>query len=223
MKRVALKGLLGRKTRAILTGLAIVLGVAMISGTYVLTDTIKSAFDQIFKGSYENTAAVISGKSLVKFSNGGNATVPDSLLRKVKRLRDVESAAGHIFDLNGASDTGKLIGRNGKPLGTSGNPTFAFGLDPTDSKLNPLQLASGRWAHGPHEIVIDSSSAKSGHFAIGDTIGAAVQGPIRQYRITGLARFGSVDSLGGATIAVFDVPTAQKLLGKVGEFDVISV
>src|SRR5262249_785246 len=77
MKRVALKGLLGRKTRTILTGLAIVLGVAMISGTFVLTDTIRSAFDQIFKGSYENTAAVISGKSVVDFSNGGNATVSE--------------------------------------------------------------------------------------------------------------------------------------------------
>ena len=75
MKTVALKGLLGRKTRAILTGLAIVLGVAMISGTYVLTDTISKAFDQIFTGSYKNTAAVITGKKVVKFSNSGNATV----------------------------------------------------------------------------------------------------------------------------------------------------
>src|SRR5207302_2076691 len=149
MKRVALKGLLGRKTRTILTGLAIVLGVAMISGTYVLTDTIRAAFDQIFKGSYENTAAVISGKSVVKFSNGGNATVPESLLRKVDALPGVEHASGHIFDLNGSSDQGKLIGHDGKPLGTSGNPNFAWGLDPSETKLNPLTLAAGRWPHGP--------------------------------------------------------------------------
>jgi putative ABC transport system permease protein len=223
MKRVALKGLLGRKTRTVLTGLAIVLGVAMISGTFVLTDTIRAAFDQIFKGSYENTAAVISGKSVVKFSNGGNATVPESLLRKVEGLPDVEGAAGHLFDLNGTSDYGKLIGRNGKPLGSGGAPTFAFGVDPSQPKLNPLTLAGGRWPHGPHEIVIDSSSASNGHFRVGETIGAAVNGPIEQYRITGLAKFGSVDSLGGATFAIFDVPTAQRLLGKVGQLDVISV
>ena len=223
MKRVALKGLLGRKTRTILTGLAIVLGVAMISGTFVLTDTIRAAFDQIFKGSYENTAAVISGKSFVAYSNGGNATIPESLLRKVESLPGVENASGHVFDLNGSSDQGKLIGHDGKPLGTSGNPNFAWGLDPSETKLNPLELAAGRWPHGPHEIVIDSSSAKDGRFGVGDTIGAAVQGPIRQYRITGLAKFGSVDSLGGATFAIFDVKTAQRLLGKVGQFDVISV
>ena len=60
MRRVALKGLLGRKTRAILTALAIVLGVAMISGTYVLTDTIKSAFDQIFSDSLQSICGVLS-------------------------------------------------------------------------------------------------------------------------------------------------------------------
>src|SRR5919202_5698809 len=127
MLTVALRGLLGRKLRTVLTAFAIVLGVAMVSGTYVLTDTIRSAFDQIFSGSYKNTAAVISGKSVVKFSNGGNATVSASVLQKVERLPDVQAAAGHIFDLNGSSDYGKLIGRNGKPLGTSGNPNFAFG------------------------------------------------------------------------------------------------
>ena len=63
MTSVALRGLAGRKLRAFLTALAIVLGVAMVSGTYVLTDTIKSAFDQIFAGSYENTAAVVTRRA----------------------------------------------------------------------------------------------------------------------------------------------------------------
>jgi putative ABC transport system permease protein len=222
MTSVALKGLAGRKLRALLTALAIVLGVAMVSGTYVLTDTIKSAFDQIFAGSYKNTSAVITGKSTVSFAQSGSPTVPASVLARIKGLDDVETAAGQIFNLNDSSDTGKLIGRNGKPLGSSGNPTFAFGLDPDLGTLNPLTLTDGRWASGPQEIVIDSGSAKQGHFEVGDRIGAAVQGPVKQYRITGIAKFGSVDSLGGATIAIFDTPTAQKLLGKDG-YDLIAV
>ena len=80
MKAVALKGLLGRKTRTVLTALAIVLGVAMVSGTYVLTDTISKAFNEIFQGSFQNTAAVVTGKKVVQFSSSGNATVPASLL-----------------------------------------------------------------------------------------------------------------------------------------------
>ena len=80
MISVALKGLAKRKLRALLTALAIVLGVAMVSGTYVLTDTIKSAFDQIFAGSYKNTAAVITGKSTVSFAQSGSPTVPTAVL-----------------------------------------------------------------------------------------------------------------------------------------------
>jgi putative ABC transport system permease protein len=223
MTSVALKGLAGRKLRALLTALAIVLGVAMVSGTYVLTDTIRSAFDQIFAGSYKNTSAVITGHSAVQFAQSGSPTVPGSLLARVRSLPDVEQASGQIFNLNDSSDQGKLIGRDGKPLGTSGNPTFAFGLDPGLGKLNPMTLKSGRWASGPHEVVIDSGSAKQGTFHVGDTIGAAVQGPTMKYRITGIATFGSVDSLGGATVAVFDVKTAQRLLGKVGRYDLIAV
>jgi len=223
MTSVALKGLAGRKLRALLTALAIVLGVAMVSGTYVLTDTIRSAFDQIFAGSYRNTAAVITGHSTVSFAQSGSPTVPDSVLAKVQGLPGVDRASGQIFDLNDSSDQGKLIGRNGKPLGTSGNPTFAFGLDPSIGKLNPMTLKEGRWASGPHEVVIDSGSAEQGKFHVGDSIGAAVQGPTRRYRITGIATFGSVDSLGGATVAVFDTRTAQRLLGKEGRYDLIAV
>ena len=85
---VALKGLLGRKLRAALTAVAIVLGVAMISGTYVLTDTIKAAFGTVFTQVYKNTDAVITGKSAI----GGNAnngvtppSLPESLLAEGAR------------------------------------------------------------------------------------------------------------------------------------------
>ena len=90
MIAVALKGLLGRKTRAILTGLAIVLGVAMVSGTFVLTDTINRAFNTIYTSSYAHTDLVISGKKLVDNSASGNATVPASLVAKVRALPDVQ-------------------------------------------------------------------------------------------------------------------------------------
>ena len=73
MIRVALKGLLGRKLRAALTAIAIVLGVAMVSGTYVLTDTIKSAFSTVFTQVYKNTDAVITGKSAIGNDNSGRS------------------------------------------------------------------------------------------------------------------------------------------------------
>ena len=121
MLGVALKGLATRKLRASLTGLAIVLGVAMISGTYVLTDTINHGFNTIFETSYKNADAIISGKAA--FSNGGNGnqienpTFPDSVLPKVKAIPDVSFAEGSV-----TSNSVKLVGSNGKLISSNNAP-----------------------------------------------------------------------------------------------------
>ena len=69
MGRFAVRGLLSRKLRTALTAIAIVLGVAMISGTYVLTDSIDQAFDTIFTDIRAGSNAVITGKSAVDLSD----------------------------------------------------------------------------------------------------------------------------------------------------------
>src|SRR2546421_9678331 len=107
MNKAVVQSLLGRKLRTVLTGLAIVLGVAMVSGTFVLTDTIKAAFDQIFTSSYKDTGAVVSGKELVKNSTSGRATVPESLLTHVKQLPETQSATGAIYDVTGTTDSAR--------------------------------------------------------------------------------------------------------------------
>ena len=212
MTRVALKGLLGRKVRAVLTALAIVLGVAMVSGSFVLTDTISKAFTSIFSSAYEHTDAVVSGKKLVDYSSSGNATVSPALLEQIRQQPDVAAAAGAVMDLNGDSTKAKLINHSGKAINHSGSPTFGFGVDTSQPRFNPLTLESGRWAAAPDEVVIDPDTAKNDHFEVGQTIGVAADGPVRKFHIVGIAKFGDVESLGGATFAVFTIPTAQTLL-----------
>ena len=222
MTGVALKGLLARRVRAVLTALAIVLGVAMVSGSFVLTDTISKAFDSIFTSSYSQTDAVVSGKKLVDYSNSGNATVSRAVLEQVKRSPDVAAAAGALIDLNGDSTHANLIGRDGKAIQSNGNPTFGFGIDTSQPRFNPLKLKDGHWAAGPGQVVIDQETAQKHHFAVGDTIGVAASGPKEMFRIVGTATYGDVKSLGGATFAVFAIPTAQRLLDLHG-YSVISV
>jgi putative ABC transport system permease protein len=221
MTRTAIKGLLSRKLRTTLTALAVVFGVAMVSGTFVLTDTISQAFDSLFSTSYQNASAVISGKEIVKDSSSGDATVSDSLLAKVRTVDGVGAAAGAIFNLNSSTDTAKLIGKDGKQISNGGSPNFGWGIDSSQPKLNPLTLKQGRWAAAPDQVVIDIATAEKEHFKVGDRIGVAAQGPKRSFRISGLAQFGSVKSLGGATFAVFQVPTAQAILDKRGQLDAI--
>jgi putative ABC transport system permease protein len=210
--RVALKGLLGRKVRAVLTALAIVLGVAMVSGSFVLTDTISKAFDSVFSSSYEHTDAVVSGKKLVDYSSSGNATVSQALLQQIRRQPYVAAAAGAIADMNGDSTRAKLIGKDGKAIDHSGAPTFGFGVDTSQPRFNALKLESGRWAAAADEVVIDPETANNEHFALGDTIGVAANGPVQKFHIVGIAKYGDVESLGGATFAVFTIPEARRLM-----------
>jgi putative ABC transport system permease protein len=222
MTKVALKGLLGRKLRASLTAIAIVLGVAMVSGTYVLTDTIKSAFSTVFTTVYKHTDAVITGKSAIGTEHGGgqNATppsVPASLLTRVRALPGVAEASGSIADQAG------LVGHDGKVISRGGAPGLAFSYSPAGQRFNPLTLTSGTWPSGPGDVVIDSSTASKDNYKVGDRIGVIARGPVQQFRIVGTAKIGGVSSLGGSTFAVFTLPRAQQLFNKQGRFDAISV
>jgi putative ABC transport system permease protein len=221
MIAVALKGLAGRKVRALLTALAVVIGVSMVSGTYVLTDTMQKAFDGIFADSYSETDAVIAGKKVVESSTSGSTAVPESLLAKVRALPEVGTAGGTI---GGGDDAeAELIGRDGKALATGGAPALGLGYDAALPQFSPLNLKSGSWPGGPSEVVIDAGTAASEKFAVGDPIRVQALGVRRSYRVAGIATFGDVDSLGGATLAVFDMRTAQTVLDKEGVYDAISI
>jgi putative ABC transport system permease protein len=222
MRRVALKSLIHRKTRAILTALAVVLGVSMMSGTYVLTDSIGKAFDDIFSASYQDTSAVISGREIVKGSAGGAPTIPASLLDRVKRQPHVAAAAGAITDLSGNGSSIELLDDGGKALDAKA-ATFGFGIDTSQPRFNPLKLVDGRWASSDDDVVVDAATAKQHDLDVGDAMRVSGDGPARRFRVAGIARYGSVDSLGGAMIAVFTIPTAQDVLGKEGRLDSISV
>jgi putative ABC transport system permease protein len=217
---VTLRGLASRKIRSLLTALAIVIGVAMVSGTYVLTDTFQKAFDSIFQESYADTDAVISGRQLVDFSSSGKATVPAGLLSEVRALPEVESAAGGIFALGSNSNPAQLVDDEGRKIGGDGG---GVGLDASQLRFTPLHLVEGSWPAGGEQVVIDANTADAEGFAVGETVGIAALGPVRRYEITGVAKFGSVDSIGNATLAVFDLPTAQTIFQKEGQFDSIFV
>ncbi|MEA2314348.1 MAG: putative transport system permease protein [Solirubrobacteraceae bacterium] len=219
---VALKGLMARKLRAVLTAIAIVLGVSMVSGTYVLTDTIKAAFTTVFTRVYENTDAVITGKSAIGEEHGGNErstppSLPASLLAKVRALPGVAQASGAI------ADNAQLIGHDGKVIARGGAPALAFSYQPGAQRFNPLSLAGGNWPERPEQVDIDAATASKDGFSVGQRIGVIARGPVQYFTIAGTVRFGGVSSLGGATMAVFTTSAAQQIFNKRGRYDSIQV
>ena len=220
MLRVALKGLAGRPVRALLTAIAIILGVAMISGTYVLTDTINSGFDTIFSQSYKNADVVITGKAAFDSANGTQVEpppMPESLLTEVQKLPDVALAAGSV-----TTQSLKLIGKDGKVITSGGAPSLGFSVTPSGQPFNPTKLTAGNWPRGNDQVVIDKATASGNGFQVGDRIGVQAFGPARQLVISGIAEFPNV-SVGGATFAILDQPAAQQLFHKVGQLDAIRV
>jgi putative ABC transport system permease protein len=215
----ALRGLLGRKLRTVLTAIAIVLGVATVSGTYVLTDSIDKAFHSIFFETRAGSDAVISGKSAFDVTDDSGATAPsfdESLLQQVRGLPDVAEAEGQV---NGEAH---LIGKDGKAIVYGGSPNLGFSIANGASRFNPLQLVSGQWPKA-NEVVVDKATASKEHLKVGQTIGVQAFGPVERLRISGTVKFGSVSTIGGATLAGFNLPTAQRIFGKPGKLDEIAV
>jgi putative ABC transport system permease protein len=216
---VALKGLLGRKLRAALTAFAIVLGVAMISGAFVLTDTLNNILDNVYSESYKTSDAVISSEEA--FDTGDTTREAPAFSADV--LSKVESLPGVRLAQASIEDQVRLVDDDGKALGKAGNST-AMGVDPSaDQSLNPLQLVAGAWPRGDGQVAIDKTTSEEQHFRIGDTVGAFGEGPVQRYRVSGIVRFGSIDSIGSATITVFDLRSAQRLFDKQGKLDLIRV
>ncbi len=221
MTKVAVKGLLGRKLRATLTAIAIVLGVAMVSGTYILTDTINAAFSTVFTRAYAHADAVITGKSAIgSGNNNNNRTAPSlnaSLLSRVRALPQVALASGAI------SDEAGLVGHNGKVIARGGAPGLAFSYTPAGQHFTPLTLTQGHYPTAANDIAIDAETASKQGFSVGQQIGVVARGPLENFTISGIVKFGGVSSLGGATLAVFTLPTAQRIFNKPGQFDEIDI
>jgi putative ABC transport system permease protein len=216
MIHVALRGMARRKLRTALTAIAIVLGVALITGTYILTDSIKGAFGGIFTSVYRGTDATVTGKSAFKLSGQNNTTAPpfdQSLLPKIRQLPDVADAVG------GVGGIAHLI-VNGKVVAFGGAPNLGFSVDPARPELNTLTLVDGKWP-GRNQVVIDQATAHKKDLQVGQTVGVQANGPTLRMKISGLVHFGGAASLGGATLSGFDLPTGQRLFERVGKLDQI--
>jgi putative ABC transport system permease protein len=219
MTGVALKGLAARKVRALLTAFAVVIGVAMVAGTFMLTDTLQKSFSGLFSDSNGQTDAVVRGKEVVKDSTSGSGvTIPASVLTEIRALPEVGAASGDVNPQE--ANVADIYNRDGKK---AAKESVGASIDPANAELSPLKLRSGAWPRGPGEVAIDAGTAADEHFAVGNPIVIETLGQKHTYRVTGTVSYGSVDSLGFASIAAWDVPTAQSLLNREGRFDSVSI
>ena len=197
-----------------MTALAVVFGIALVAGTYVLTDTTNQAFDEIFVKSNEKIDVTITGKEQVDQPDGSVPAFPDRYLQDVRGVDGVADAAGSVFT------PGSILDRKGESTGAPFAPQFISSVLP--ERLEALDYVEGRVPRKPNEAALDEAAADRGGLEVGDTIELVGTGAARPYRLVGLTRLGSA-SFGGSSISQVILPVAQEITGKEGEFDQISV
>jgi putative ABC transport system permease protein len=218
MWKATVKGLLAHKLRLALTALAIVLGVMFVSGTLVLTDTLHSTFTTLFDNVYQNVNFEVRGKAAFTGSAGTAVRNPiaESIAVRVRSVPGVQYADGTV------SGYAQFVAPNGKAVTTGGAPTIGVSFEP-NAQLSSLHLRQGKAPTTPHQVVVDAGTADKYHFAVGDQVRILLAGPPQTFTVSGIAQFGTANNLAGATIAAFDLPTAQQLFNRVGLYDAIDV
>jgi putative ABC transport system permease protein len=216
MFRVIVRGLLARKFRLFATALAVTLGVAFMAGTMVLTDTIGHTFNDLSTGVYRGTDAEVRAKAVFNgpaMSGGEQRPLISSwLVPALSRVPGVAAAEGSAYGY------ARLTGKNGKALGNpaAGAPTLGGNWNLV-KQLNPWTLADGHPPEAANQVVIDAKSATDGHLRVGDMTTVLALGPPQRYRVVGIVKFGTADSPGGASVALFTMPVAQRLVAGPGK------
>ncbi|MDQ4090035.1 MAG: ABC transporter permease, partial [Actinomycetota bacterium] len=212
MINVTLKGLAAHKRRLVGTFLAVFFGIAFLSGTLVLGDTLRANFDTLFADANAGTDALLRSASTIEAAGGrgpdvdGRSLVPVSLADRVRGVAGVAAAEPSI------QGYGQIIGADGQAVGGNGPPRVA-GNWIADAELNPYKLVEGRAPAAVDEVVLNRGAAEAGKLKVGDRTVVQTPEPVA-VTVVGIATFGTEDGLGAVTFTAFTLEGAETHVAK---------
>lgn len=230
MWKATIRGLFARKVRLALTALAIVLGVSFVSGTYVLTDTLKRSFGQVFSQTAANVDLVV--RSAIPFDFGADssgdgilfgtrARMPDGVVTDVRSVPGVAAAGGSLLG------SAPLIEADGSTtIAQGGVPSLGFSWSSVDGAVGPLRVVDDGASRPPErdgEVAIDAGTAERQGFDLGDDVVVVTADGAEPFEIVGFFGLGSSADFGALTVAAFDPETAQAVFGAAGLVDQVVV
>ncbi|MFG2997707.1 ABC transporter permease [Streptomyces sp. NPDC048340] len=220
MFRTALRNVLAHKARLLMTVLAVVLGVAFVSGTLVFTDTLGKSLSNQSAKSYEGVAVSVTSYGQTRDENGqkqGEPGISQQTLDKVRAVKGVDLVSGRVSGFAGVGDeNGKLIGQGWANKGSNFAPV-------KDGKDPRYTFTDGTGPAKDDQIALDKETASKGKYKVGDKVRVATNGPVKEYALTGVftTEDGSVNA--GGSLVLFDTAVAQQLYVKPGYFQELSV
>ncbi|GGY71867.1 ABC transporter [Streptomyces olivaceoviridis] len=216
MFRTALRNVLAHKARLLMTVLAVMLGVAFVSGTLVFTNTISDAYQKSSAKGFDQVDVAVRPEYQDSHGDqvGRTPELTRALLDQAARVPGAASATGVVTGFTAVADkNGKLVGGDWQSAG--GN---YWG---TEDPRYPL--VSGHAPHGKDEVLIDSATAKRAGYRVGDTVRLSVDGPVLTPTVSGIFTTDDGNVAAGGSLTLFDTATAQALFGKKGTYDEIDV
>jgi putative ABC transport system permease protein len=213
MTQLVLRGFLQRKLRVALTAIAIALGVALMAGTYILTDTINQSFAGIFKTAAKGDSVVVSPKETLGSERGPEQSpITSAMVARVGAVPGVAQAAGAVFT------TGTFLDLHHKRLTTGHAPAFIASTLP--SRFESFSPVQGRMPQSGEEVAIDEATAERSKLKLGQRIIVA-GATARSYTIVGIVKFAGGQSFGGAGTALLTPAAAQVAAGEAGYDEIV--
>ncbi|MYT72596.1 MULTISPECIES: ABC transporter permease [unclassified Streptomyces] len=219
MFKTALRNVFAHKARLMMTVLAVMLGVAFVSGTLVFTNTISSALEKSSAKGFDHVDVALTPGSTEAEGDKVSKEVKltDATLKKARSVPGAASATGVVSGYTAVADQdGKLVGngfstKGGNYAGTAGKPDDRY------------PLAQGSAPHGKNQVALDSETAKRAGYKVGDQVRMSVDGPVLTPTLTGIFTTDDGNVAAGGSLALFDTATAQQLFHKPGAYDEIDV
>lgn len=215
--RVTLRGLLARRARIVLTVLSIVIGVSFVSGAFILTDSFRKAFDQLFAELDRGIDLRVRGATAFG-RGGGGSPVPAALADEIRELPGVVAVEPNL------DEPAVVLDADGEPVPSRGGPQLGVSWT-GEGVIGGRVLRSGEVPSGIGEVSLDETTAERIGASLGDTVRVAVADGVRSFTLVGINGLGDSDDAvaGRATIAAFDPITAQEVLGSPGLYDSIDI
>ena len=219
MLKASLKSAFAHRLRLALTALAVMLGVTFVAGTLIFTDSLNEVFTSMVEEGTEGVDVYVQPhtefESLIDYGAGGPG-LPEDMVAEVRALPGVAIAEGSV------TGYAQFVDANGEAITPVGPPTLGISWT-EDPELSTVQITEGRSPTGSNEVVMDAVTADDNGFAVDDQVEVLLQGPKENFTLVGIFNTASGAGFGGATMAAFDLETAQLLFGKGRKVDQIEV
>ncbi len=219
--RLSIAGVRSNRGRFALLSFSVFIGVLFIAATLTITDTVKAGFGSLFSNAYRNVSVVVRERSeIVRQNETFRGRIDERLVTTVAAVPGVKVAlpriTGYAYVVSADGSAPPNVSSE-----TAGAPIAENWI--ADEELNPFTLVDGTGPSAAGDLVIDRGTANAARIAVGDSVSVVTKDGSVPGRISGIVRFGSVDSPGAVPVVLFRTEDAQRLVGETDRVDAIIV